>query len=130
MKKNPLKRDKLPDQRVAEYVIHKAVIDYINYAYPHALYSTDLGGVRLSIGSAKKVARLRKRKGFPDLFIYEPVGKYSGLAIELKTKSGSVSEDQTWWLKELEQRGYKVGIGRGFDNAKTLVDMYMRGMCG
>jgi hypothetical protein len=46
------------------------------------------------------------KKGFPDLFIYEPRGEFNGLAIELKVGKNRATKEQLWWRNELNKRGY------------------------
>lgn len=54
------------------------------------------------------------KKGFPDLFFYEPRGEHHGLAIELKRDKGRATPDQKLWKEELQRRGYKAVIARGY----------------
>lgn len=60
-------------------------------------------------------------KGFPDLFLYVPRGKYHGLAIEFKRyyidNKGELaktyqSPDQRQWQARLEKMGYKYAVTR------------------
>ena len=75
-----------------------------------------------------KLKRMGMRVGFPDLFIYEPRGSYHGLAIEMKrVKGGKLSEAQAKCLAELNERGYKAAVCRGFDEAKKIIDDYLKG---
>ena len=54
------------------------------------------------------------RKGFPDLFFYEPRGEHHVLAIELKREKGRATPGQKLWKEELQRRGYKAVIARGY----------------
>ena len=75
-----------------------------------------------------KLKRLGMRVGFPDIFIYEARGKYHGLAIELKRqKGGKISKPQLQCLCELKQRGYYATVCRGFQEAKIIIDKYLKG---
>ena len=75
---------------------------------------------------AKKMKATGYKKGFPDLFIYEPRGSYHGLAIELKTQKGRLSESQAIWITRLATRGYMARICKGFDEAKNSIDQYFK----
>jgi hypothetical protein len=59
-------------------------------------------------------------KGCPDMLIFggghSPLS-YCGLAIELKTKSGKVSDDQHACLKAFEDKGWKSCICRSLEQA-------------
>jgi hypothetical protein len=90
---------------MSEKTTHRAVCDYLRYAYPKVIFNSDLSGsMKLSIGQAVALKNLRSGRGFPDLIIMEPRNGYSGLFIELKkegeqilTKSGKPCTDH---LKE------------------------------
>lgn len=74
-----------------------------------------------------KLKRLGMRVGFPDLLIFEPRGKFHGLAIELKRrKGGRVSDAQSKCLEELSERGYRAEVAKGFDEAKKIIDEYLK----
>ena len=64
--------------------------------------------------------------GVPDLFICEPNDFYNGLFIEMKTKSGVLSENQRQWLTKLNKNGYLAVCCRGFEEAKTVIDNYIK----
>tara|TARA_R100001594_G_scaffold7766_2_gene20735 strand:- start:263 stop:535 length:273 start_codon:yes stop_codon:yes gene_type:complete len=65
------------------------------------------------------------KKGFPDLFLYEPRGEYHGLAIELKTGYNKASKPQLHWQRELNKRGYKAEICTGIDEALEVINTYL-----
>jgi hypothetical protein len=47
--------------------------------------------------------------------IQEPYGGYIGFAIELKVGRNTLTEEQKWWLSELEKRGWKTLVTWSFD---------------
>ena len=66
------------------------------------------------------------KKGFPDLFIYEPRGDHHDLAIELKKDSGGrVSPSQKEWQQALEMRGYKATVAKGYAEAVRVLEWYL-----
>ena len=92
------------------------------------LSTASLAGVNLH----PAVARMRKimgcKAGTPDIMIFEPRGKYHGLFIELKSKSGNVKDHkQLLWKEELNKRGYfSVIMPKGLDwpdNLNWLQDL-------
>jgi hypothetical protein len=104
------------------------------------LYRCSPEGIKLSIGMAVK---LKKQgiivRGLPDIEIFEPIGSFHGLLIELKRtdfklrrqngdlyKDDHVSE-QLAMLLALQKKGYAVSFGAGFEHAKQLVESYMSG---
>lgn len=126
------------------------VADYIRLRYPHAIFHSDFGsGIKLTMGQAIKQKRLNGgRRSWPDMFIAETVivkrkdGAYeglSGLFVELKRegtrifkKDGKLVADehireQFDMLHDLRARGYAAEFACGFDEAKKLIDDYMKG---
>ena len=107
--------------------VQKAVIDYIKYTYPGALYCASAGGVRTSMKQAIKMKATGYVKGVPDLQIFEPVGNYHGLLIEIKDLKGVVSKEQKEWIKKLNDRGYFATYSKGYEATIKVIDDYLKG---
>lgn len=125
---------------MSEHDIYKMIADYLRYQYPTVIYRFDLAAdLKLTMGQASKHKRLQRYRGYPDLFIAEPKGKYGGLFLEIKKagtkilkKDGRLVADehireQFDMLADLRQRGYAAEFGIGFEGAKKLIDDYMKG---
>ena len=123
-------------QMQSEKNIHIMICDYLRVKYPDVLFRTDLGGIKLTMGQATQVKRMQGgKRAWPDLFIAEPRGKYSGLFIELKAaniykKDGSLRKDdhlyeQSEMLTRLEARGFKALFAVGFERAAAIIDEYL-----
>ena len=116
---------------------HAAIVQYLKWVYPKAIFNTDLSGIILTKGQAAKVSSLRSSRGFPDLVIYECRGDYSGLFLEVKRdgtkiyrKDGELVADehvreQAEMLVQLESRGYCARFAVGFSAAREIIDWYM-----
>ena len=76
------------------------------------LYCASAGGMRTSMHTAIRMKRAGYKKGFPDMFIYEPRGRFHGMAVELKLGTYP-SEEQKEWQAELLKRGYHAVIVPG-----------------
>ena len=50
--------------------------------------------------------------------------KYTGLAIELKTKTGTVTAPQKEWHDRLREAGWQVNVCRSFDEARQVIADY------
>ncbi len=111
--------------RQLEYQLQKAVVEWIGYSYPNLLYCASAGGMRTNITTAKKMKATGYKKGFPDLFIYEPNNKYKGLALELKVKGNYASKHQKEWLHNLNQRGYFAVCVKGFEETTEIINKYI-----
>jgi hypothetical protein len=107
--------------------VQKSVIDYIKYQYPHVLYCASAGGVRTSMKQAIKMKATGYVKGVPDLQIFEPVGNYHGLLIEIKDLKGVVSKEQKQWIKDLNDRGYYATYCKGVESTIKVIDDYFKG---
>ena len=121
----------------AEENLQIAVCNYLRAQYPKVLFNSDLSGIKLTMGQAVKAKKLRSSKGFPDLVIYEPRGNYHALFLELKregekilNKKGDLKTDH---LKEQDEvisklcvKDYLACFAIGFDEAKRIIDMYLK----
>jgi hypothetical protein len=107
--------------------VQKAVVDYLKYTYPQALYCASAGGVRTSMKQAIKMKATGYVKGVPDLQIFEPVGNYHGLLIEIKDLKGVVSKEQKQWIKDLNDRGYYATYCKGVESTIKVIDDYFKG---
>ena len=109
-----------------EYQLQKAVCKYLDLN--NVLYCGSMGGNYQPHFSVRmKAKKSGYKKGFPDLFIYEPRGKFHGLAIELKVGYNRATKDQLWWRNELNERGYVAEICTGIDDALEVINRYLEG---
>ena len=123
---------------MSEKTIHRAVCDYIRNQYPDVMFNSDMSGaMKLTIGQAVAMKNLRSNRGYPDIVIYEPRNGLHGLFIELKdegvklwNKSGRPATphiaEQSECLVKLDERGYAVAFAIGFDDAKRIIDEYLK----
>ena len=120
-----------------EAKLHQSICDYIRLQYPKTLFNSDLSGIKLTMGQAMKVKKLRSSRGFPDLMIFEARGDYNGFFLELKRdgeklwkKNGDWKtehlEEQADMIHKLVARGYYANFAIGFEDAKTQIDRYMK----
>ena len=106
--------------------------------YPGVLFNSDMSGaMKLTIGQAVQIKALRSDRGFPDIVIYEPRGKYHGLFIELKRGGETVTNkkgfpatphiaEQFLIIERLNLKGYLAVFAVGFDEAKKVIDNYLK----
>ena len=122
--------------------IRKALAEYLHLQYPNTFWLFDLTGEKMPIGQAKKLSKLKCRKGIPDFFMAEKTSKYNGLFIELKRDdryvekiiddenfgSGKLKEhieEQRKMIEGLNDRGYYATFAVGFEDAKAVIDRYL-----
>ena len=122
---------------MSEQTLHEAVCRYIKLQYPDVMFNSDMSGVRLTKGQAGRAKMLRSSRGFPDLMILEPMGRFCGLFIELKRSGTKLKKSNSVWatnhiaeqaiiLDRLNRLGYVAMFAVGFDEAKQVIDEYMR----
>jgi hypothetical protein len=128
-----------PAKMKHEDYVQALLCNYLRTNYPEAIFTSDLSGVRLPIGLAKKVKPLKSSRGIPDLIILKPQAGYYGLMLECKAttetvlrKDGGQRADQH--LKEqieiimrLRQLGYAAFFVNGFAAGRECLTNYMNG---
>lgn len=114
-------KEEIEQQHIIEWC------EYNKFKYPgvNTILHVPNGGKRTRIEGAK-FKRLGVRAGIPDLFL--PIQKqgYGGLFIELKVDKGKVSTKQKEWIENLNINGYKAVVCYGFEEAKDIIEGYMK----
>ena len=131
---------------VSEHQLYEQIARYMQLQYPQVVYRFDLAAdLKLTPGQAVKHKRLHPFRGFPDLFIAEPVPRcvdgswnyeYHGLFIEVKKEGTRLKKKDGTWASEhiaeqaemleiLDFRGYKAVFCVGFEAVKQTVDEYL-----
>ncbi len=118
-----------------EEIIHQQICAYIRCKYKDVIFTSEPSGLRLPIGQATKLKKLRSGSKLPDLWILERRANYGGLFIELKAKpilkkNGDFKtphiKEQSEVIERLKEKGYAATFAVGFDEACLAVDMYLR----
>ena len=70
------------------------------------------------------------KAGVPDIFLAVPRGAYHGLFIEMKRQQGGkATPEQRQWLQELNGRGYRAVIAKGWEAAREEITQYLELTC-
>lgn len=132
-----------------EIELQTHVADYLRLRYPDVIFHSDFGsGIKLTMAQAVKQKRLNGgRRSWPDMFIAKPKlgvdgdGQHfyqHGLFLELKKdgtrilkRDGSVVADehireQMKMLQKLCLLGYRAEFAVGFEQAKQIIDDYLK----
>jgi hypothetical protein len=119
--------------------LYEKVAQYLNLKHPDILYHFDLSGLWTSSHKARNLYGRLNRRAFPDLFIYQSVGDYNGLALEIKKdgvklykKDGTLRanphhEEQELMLINLKLRGYYAQFTVGYEETVFVIEEYMAG---
>lgn len=81
-----------------------------------------------TVGGQGWIVRNRQlgvKSGVPDLMLPIPTAEYHGLFIEMKTKTGRVSEPQKRWIEALNALGYKAVVAHGWEEARCQIQEYL-----
>tara|TARA_Y100000592_G_C5209257_1_gene194185 strand:+ start:132 stop:470 length:339 start_codon:yes stop_codon:yes gene_type:complete len=106
-----------------EYQLQKAVCKYLDLQ--NVLYCGSMGGqYQVHMSQRIKAKKSGYKKGFPDLFIYEPNEQYCGLAIELKVGYNKATKEQLYWIEQLNKKGYKAVVCNGIDETLEQIKDY------
>jgi hypothetical protein len=112
-----------------------AVVSWFKLKYPkHHLIAIPNGQWIAGTG-IRKFTLINKYKaegltnGVSDLFLATSKQGYHGLWLEMKDrgkKEKSLSESQKDWLNDMRKEGYKAEWAAGFDQAKEIIENYMK----
>lgn len=111
--------------------------EFALYAVPNG--ASLAGDARRRAMQMHKLKRTGLRPGMPDLNLDVPISipdhyksdkdaiLIPGLRIEMKrVKGGKLSPEQEAVILYLRQRGYHVVVAKGFDEAKTAIEAYLK----
>ena len=94
-------------------------LDHLRVLYTHVANERQTSPMR-----GAKLKKMGVKRGVPDILIFDPIGIYNGLAIELKVGRNKPTEDQHKWMALLRERGWLCAVARDFDEFKIAVDSY------
>ena len=114
------------------------VVAYLKEEYPKARFISSLAGEKNSHRKTRsRIAKIQHSNGQPDMFLFKRVGKYVGLAIELKKdtanpyrkdgklKAGQHLKEQKEWLDYLKEEGWYAVFSCGVSDTIELIDKYL-----
>lgn len=106
--------------------LHYQIVQWMSYAHKEAffIHVRNETGAKVTPTMMNKMAALGVRRGVPDLLFFDARHGYSGLAIEIKTPTGTVKREQQQFLTHLSHRGWLTSVIRGFDQAKEIINNY------
>jgi hypothetical protein len=80
-------------------------------------FTATANGVMTTPAQWRHLARTGVSPGVPDLLVFEPLGRYVGVAIEMKAAKGRVSPEQVRWLEWLRQRTWYAFVAYSAEEA-------------
>lgn len=105
------------------------VIDWCRWhenRYPllQLIFHVPNGGSRNVLEAANLKAEGVKA-GVPDLCLPVPQQGFHGLYVEMKWGKNKTTENQDWWLAQLEQLGYKTEVCYSAEAALIIISKYL-----
>lgn len=94
-----------------------AVLD----AIPGLLWCHVPNEARRSPALGNRLKRSGLKPGVPDVLIWPCVGRYRGIAIELKVGRGRLTTAQSWWIGRLQAAGWSATTARSVDDVLYLL---------
>ena len=121
---NRMQNRKRSEATEQERLISWAGWQHNTYPELKLLYHVPNGGSRNTLEAAN-LKRQGVKAGVPDLCL--PVARqgHHGLYIEMKWGKNKVTENQSQWLEELRQQGYKAVVCYGADEAIRVIEEYL-----
>ena len=134
---------RLPNMKQEERKLQSSFVAWFRLQYPkkRRLLRASLNGAHLAPASGKALKHLPEstRRGIAwkrlqeqgaltgeaDLFLSIPSGDLCGLYIEMKTKSGTQSDDQKEFEADVVAEGYGYIMPRSLDEAMQAVRRYL-----
>ncbi len=124
-----------------EQELQLKVCEYIRTEYPEVIFLSEASGLRVTMGQAVLLKKMRAEFKLPDMFIAYPCEKFHGLFIELKIEGTTIYKKdkelvadkhiraQHSTLAELYRLGYAATFGVGYEQTIKKIDGYLSGLC-
>ena len=125
----PVKRTAKQEERQ----LQAQFVEWFRYQYPQfvRLLVCIPNGVLLPGNSKQRAIMGRRLKeegllpGASDLFLFIPSGELHGMAIELKTRTGTQSDEQKAFEAAMLEQGYGYVMPRSLNECIKAVNMYL-----
>lgn len=109
------------------------VVSFLLSHYPKVLFWSNPNGAHLAGSIRQRAAQMNKLKaegflpGVSDLTIFEPRGGYTAMFLEMKRSDGGngASDNQSWFIREVEKRGAFGAVANGYEEARVLLEDYL-----
>lgn len=107
--------------------IQYKIMQWIAWEYPEILALHPFNEAKRGWAAQAKLKALggATSKGAPDILIFNPSSGRSGLALEVKSKTGRLTKEQSFWLDALKARNWQTQMVRSFEEAQVIINEYM-----
>lgn len=113
--------------RHLESNLQTSCVRWFRYQFPQyarLLFAVPNGGARSQVTGAILKAE-GVVAGVADLLLLVPSGRFHGLCIEMKTRTGRQSQSQKDWERDVRGQGYEYTVCRSLDDFMERVCQYL-----
>ena len=103
------------------------LVQRVRAFYPDVLIASIPNGGNRSASERVRLHAEGVLAGMPDLCVLKQSKGFGGLFVEMKTKIGVVSKEQSCIAKQLNSEGYLCVIARSADEGFKLIEEYLNG---
>jgi hypothetical protein len=112
------------DEQIKLFAVLRNPVLLKLYPFLKYIYSSQSGSfTSLKVAGQDKAAG--KTPGVPDICVPFRRYHYSGMHIEMKSKTGTLSPEQKDFIQHLRNELYVVHVARSADEALTMIEWYL-----
>jgi hypothetical protein len=109
-----------------EDILQNKVMSYIKYNYPSTLYTHVSNEGKRTPFEQYKMKFLGSKAGLPDIMIFTPNKEYNGLAIELKVGYNKPTNNQKYWLDQLQKNNWRSCWYNNYEDVINEINNYLK----
>lgn len=108
-----------------EHYEQSAVIQWFRLAYPKLIMFAIPNAAKRSPQLANYMKAEGMLAGVADLFLMKPSKTHHGLFIEMKSKTGKLTDQQKYFLEQAKAQGYAASVCFSFEEAQAAITNYL-----
>jgi hypothetical protein len=111
-----------------ESALQTQTATYLSLQHPQVVFIHVPNEGRRSPQAGARAKRQGVRSGVSDLLIWSPVAgrKPHGLALELKSPTGRLTDSQRDWFADMERVGWITATAKEFEAARRIIDDFVK----
>ena len=122
----PRKKRDNAESRMQQAVIKWWALKHKEFGVPECLLFAIPNGARRDKVVGAILKKEGVRAGVPDLFLAVPNGGgWHGFFVEMKTPTGSVSDEQSHFMAKASMKGYMTAYCRSYEEATMAIERYI-----
>lgn len=110
----------------AEDKIQASIVQYLEYKHPDILFFHPTNEGKRTTFERFKAKLLGIKSGVSDIIILDSSSGYNGMAMEVKSEKGKLTENQKNFLEQCEKRNYYTCVVYSLEEAISHLDFYFK----